>query len=181
MSRVLTFSRYYPSYHPRVGEPTYFVEKFWKAIVMQGISIDPKITNQFVWPDGWLDQAFESKHHTIRAGHRWKAGDWFSPRVWSGTPYRSKQIVIGPDIQVKKTWDFKVTQIKNPFYLNVELNGSMICDIQSNQAFLGGLNKLQTIATNDGLGWEDFQYWFRFGDGKDFDGQIICWNDQIEY
>lgn len=32
MSKVITFSRTFPAYHPRKGEPTYFVEKFWTSI-----------------------------------------------------------------------------------------------------------------------------------------------------
>lgn len=35
MSRVITFSRTYPSYHPKAGQPTYFVEK-----VMNSFHVD---------------------------------------------------------------------------------------------------------------------------------------------
>ena len=31
MSRVMTFSRVFPSYHPRKGDPTYFVEAILNA------------------------------------------------------------------------------------------------------------------------------------------------------
>jgi hypothetical protein len=31
MSRVLTFSRVFPAYHPKAGQPTGFVEKIWKG------------------------------------------------------------------------------------------------------------------------------------------------------
>lgn len=30
--RVTTFSRYFPSYHPRKGEPTNFVFKIWNSV-----------------------------------------------------------------------------------------------------------------------------------------------------
>jgi hypothetical protein len=36
MSKVLTFSRVFPSYHPKAGHPTYFVEKmlqwYWSEV-----------------------------------------------------------------------------------------------------------------------------------------------------
>ena len=33
MSKVITFSRYFPSYHPRKGEPTFFVEKIHWGLI----------------------------------------------------------------------------------------------------------------------------------------------------
>lgn len=62
MSRVITFSRVFPSYHPIIPSAP------------------------------------------VTAG---KVGDKFSPRVWSGKPYRSKMITIAPDIEVKQIWDFE--------------------------------------------------------------------------
>jgi hypothetical protein len=100
MSRVITFSRYFPAHHPRCGESTYFVEKIWASLetsFLDQLADEDRIFN----PRLSLD-VFAPKHHTIRAGHRFKAGDWFSPRVWSGKPYNSKQIQFAPDIQVKK-------------------------------------------------------------------------------
>ena len=29
---VITYSRFFPTYHPRKGEPTFFVEKIWKGL-----------------------------------------------------------------------------------------------------------------------------------------------------
>lgn len=101
------------------------------------------------------------KHHTIRAGHRWKAGDWFSPRVWSGKPYRSKMIQFAPDIQIKKVWDFECDGLDGWY-----MNGSQFNYTWSLQ-----------LAMNDGLTLADMQEWFN----KPFDGQIISWCDSIEY
>lgn len=65
--------------------------------------------------DDW--KSFDPKGHTVRAGHRFKPGDIVSLRVWGNDvnpksgrsgPYHSKQIIIAPDIQVKKTWDFEI-------------------------------------------------------------------------
>jgi len=92
MAKVITFSRTFPTYHPKAGQPTNFVEQFYN-------SIDPyKQTN--VWDRNDLSFINEiamnegrKKHHTIRAGSRWREGEKFSPRIWSGKPYNSKQIV----------------------------------------------------------------------------------------
>lgn len=161
MSKVITFSRFFPSYHPRKGKPTFFVEKILNSVYnpksIHDIPFEvQQIINQLVL----LDR--EEKHHTIRFGHRWKAGDKFSPRVWSDKPYRSKQITFAPDIEIKKVWDIHfdeggVIDI-NGFYTEVEY---------------------ETIATNDGLSFKDFHFWFPIG--KPFTGQIICWNENIEY
>jgi hypothetical protein len=158
MSKVLTFSRYYPSYHPKKGQPTYFVDKIWKGLY--------EINNGDVRSNMKNVHQFDSKYHTIRAGHRFKTGDWFSPRVWSGRPYKSKQIIIAPDIQVKKTWDF---------------------DIEGSDIFLDGRYdftaqgwSLDEVSKNDGLNRSDFLDWFKFTK-QNFHGQIICWNENINY
>ena len=85
MSRVITFSRFFPSYHPRKGEPTYFAQKVLNSV--QDFSL---VTNQLCEAEGFLlgiDKFIEfqiktgfKKHHTIRAGNRWEVGDkFFSP------------------------------------------------------------------------------------------------------
>lgn len=38
MSRVITFSRFFPKTHPKAGNPTFFVEKFWKGLQQIGYS-----------------------------------------------------------------------------------------------------------------------------------------------
>jgi len=145
----------------------------------------PYATEYFKF-DGWnqnnheLLAQMQPKHHTIRAGNRFKVGDKFSPRVWSGKPYQSKQIIIAPDIEVKKVWDFKIQfdadylciSIDNwPFY---EENSTMVTQPEA----------LETLALNDGLTVEDMKAWFGIHPkkkGKNFNGQIICWNENIEY
>lgn len=168
MSKVITFSRTFPSYHPRKGQLTFFVEKILNGIM-------PKQKNGLVYPDTlpahvqniindfqMLCHPDEIKHHTIRAGKRWNVGDWFSPRVWSGKPYNSKQIIIAPDIQIKKIWDFEI-------YDKELLFDGKILDSLTNI----------DCAINDGLEYRDFLDWFQYP--KPFSGQIICWNDKIEY
>lgn len=176
MARVITFSRFFPSYHPRKGEPTFFIERLWKGL-HTGNRLDGEYsvwTNRprlmkagywqlpHMWRDKMNDKEFLPKYHTMRSGNRWKVGDKFSPRIWSGIPRRSKQITVGPDIEIKKIWDVEfdiggVISI-NGFYTEIED---------------------EVFANNDGLSIEDFYGWFP--QGKEFKGQIICWNEKIEY
>lgn len=183
--RVLSFSTKYPSYHPRKGEPTYFVGKIWLGLHQLGID--------FMDSDGWkndmVGQEYNDikwiaknlpKYHTIRSGHRWKAGDWFQPVIWgddinpkSGRsgPYHSKQIKFVPPIEIKKVWDFKIVSsvfyVKNKMHSRMRFAENPYCTL------------IAEIAKNDGLSIRDFLAWFQYP--KSFDGQIICWNDKIEY
>jgi hypothetical protein len=166
MSKVLTFSRVFPSYHPRKGEPTYFVEKITRSLHEQGLKpwdiLNKIFSNEMYY-------ICEAKHHTIRAGHRWKVGDKFSPRVWSGKPYQSKQIIIAPDIEIKKVWDIRIHTIAH--WINYS---GMMFPIDYKE-----------LAKNDGLSTKDFLDWFGNPTQKGFKdvffGQIICWNENIEY
>ena len=138
MAKVITFSRTFPSYHPKKGQETKFVEKFLNGV----------------------------KCHTIRAGNRWNIGDKFSPRFWSGKPYRSPQIIIAADTEIKKVWDFEIKDelmlIDNKFY-----------------CWSSSTALLDKLADNDGLSRVELLDWFKYP--KDFKGQIICWNENINY
>ena len=129
------------------------------------------IVNDFVL----LCSPEDIKSHTIRAGNRWKVGDWFSPRVWSGKPYQSKQIIIAPDIEVKSVQEIKIEVDKDyvcvlidnwPFF---EENKNMVTQIEA----------FETLAKNDGLTLADMKAWFKYP--QSFTGQIICWNENINY
>jgi hypothetical protein len=160
--KVIMFSRYFPKSHPRHGAPTYFVEKIWSAI-------KEPYSNHLDIPDIslWEYLYCKPKNHTVRAGHRFRVGDKFSPRVWSEKPYRSKQLIIAPFIEVKKTFDFEMDL--NGVY---SINGKYIDpEIYS------------VLAQNDGLSEYDMQFWFmpNYAKPKEFKGQIICWNENITY
>lgn len=176
----MTFSRTYPAYHPKAGQPTHFVEKVWKSI--------GRPHSNFVYPEllnTWIsfDDTVIPKHHTIRAGHRWKVGDWFRPVVWGNDinpksgrsgPYQSKMITFAPDAQVKKTWDFDIDG--TDFFI----------DGRHQYALTGDGFDFQKLAANDGLHHVDLHDWFTMSPdfkkkGLHFDGQIICWNESIEY
>ena len=175
MSRVITFSRFFPATHPRKGESTYFVEQIWNSLGIKFPHSDLVIelenintTNLGVAKLYSFINSIETnkvkgfKYHTIRTGNRWKVGDKFSPRVWSGKPYASKQIIISPDIEIKKTWDFECISDGRFF-----LNGKQIDGTSSD------------IPQNDGLSSDDFLSWFPVN--KLFKGQILCWNENIKY
>ena len=169
--RVITFSRYFPSNHPRKGDPTYFVEQICRGI-HEWTTEGKAICNLDVWAGG------KEKHHTIRAGNRWKVGDWFSPRVWSGKPYASKQIQFASDIQIKKIWEFE--------FINSTYNGEFghdkgrwfLIDNIVISDYERGL-----LAKNDGLDEDDFIDWFKCHPKKKetFKGQILCFNESINY
>ena len=169
MSRVITFSRVFPSYHPRAGEPTHFVEKVLKSLYDPAFLLKPPQEFKTV---GGHDitklhlkqpiEVFDPKHHTIRAGHRWKVGDTFSPRVWSGIPYKSKQITFALDIEIKQIWDVEFDE-----------DGSLWIFSDNER----GPEVVEEVAKNDGLTKDDLFAWFN----KPFTGQIICWNENINY
>lgn len=172
MSKVITFSRTFPSYHPKAGQPTFFVEKLWESYqsIQSEVSAiltpiapyiqDYKASNDFNY------KKYGPKHHTIRAGNRFKVGEYFSPRVWSGIPYNSKQIIIAPDIEVVKTFTFQINKW-----------GSIIIGSKPYSYF-------GEVCKNDGLEPPDFLNWFKIKYdtiNKPFTGQIICWDKNIEY
>lgn len=189
--KVLTFSRNFPSYHPKAGQPTDFVNKIWEGIwqgklaptsaMWQPCDLDKedivRLEQEFENYYQYLPRVknYTPKFHTIRAGNRWKVGDWFCMKVWgtdvnpkSGRsgPYHSKQIVISPPMQVKKVWEIVIVP-------------------QDRLLVIDGLNyyplaydeTIALLAENDGLSSEDLLEWFK----KPLTGQIICWNESIEY
>lgn len=171
MTKVITFSRYFPKYHPKAGQPTYFVEQIYNSIYRDKSgdwSDAPGDTSNYVVE---LEHTILGrKHHTIRQGNRFKVGDKFSPRVWSGKPYRSPQIIIAPDIEVVKEYKFKIEII-------------LLEDGYATKMFIGNSRvdplKLTEVSKNDGLDYRDFLHWFQYP--KSFSGQIICWNKDIIY
>lgn len=180
MSRVITFSRNFPKGHARAGEPTYFMEKIWKSLLERGQPMISGIGNNDLSYDYFNNhqQELQTKKHTIRRGHRWKAGDVFSPRVWSGVPYRSRQIIIAPDIKIVRADKIQILST-GEININVQaffyINGRLF-------DFLDGKREniyLTDLAKNDGLSREDFISWFGIGLAKQktFSGQIIIWDD----
>lgn len=187
MSKVITYSRTFPTYHPKAWQPTYFVEKFYNSFSVDALGarfFEDKEEelwdlNRHLPYDVYMDfrdglvrgrtEKFAPKHHTIRSGSRWKVGDKFSPRVWSGRPYNSKQIILAPDIEIKRLWDFEISNA------DILLDGRIILD----RTDIDYHTALGAIAENDGLTTEDLMEWFRYP--QQFKGQIICWSDTVNY
>lgn len=165
--KVLTFSRKFPAYHPKAGQPTFFIEKLWQSFFELGLSYNtPDILSEELETFSNPSHFITAKSHTIRSGNRWKVGDKFSPRVWSGKPYVSKQITIAPDIEIKKIWTFELINVAEGI-TDGFINGNKMVNPMA-----------EIISKNDGLSFSDFRHWFG---KKNFEGQIICWNDKIEY
>lgn len=176
--RVITFSTKFPAKHPKKGQQTFFVEQILNEVCLKGKNgivdinwLDKPIRD--IVNDFFLLSGEIKKKHTIRAGNRWKVGDYFSPRVWSGKPYASKQIQFLPAIQIKKIFSFKI--FFEPYHkATFFINGKEIVDG----------NLIEQIAINDGLQYLDFFDWFNIHPkGKEFkfDGQILCWDEKINY
>lgn len=185
-------SRFFPSHHPRKGQPTYFVEKVWSAnVIPERIDLaqilkwnQKQIDNpkskltagvvQIFWDNAITSSVYEPKGHTIREGHNVKVGDTVEFYIWSGKPYNSPQIVVTPRIPVLKTWDIILEAGAENYHRldNITIND----DFTDNEILL-------EIAKNDGLSFEDFEQWFQPANmnHEEFRGQIICWNDSINY
>lgn len=161
MSKVIMFSKEFPKYHPRAGQPTEFLQKLLTGfLLIKKRNIE--VFQEFGLADHEGNILYKPKFHTIRAGHRWKKGDAFYPRQWSTKPYRSSQIEIWPDMIIENVFDFSIVG-KGYFFLNginFEIEDSL-------------------IPMNDGLSTEDFLNWFP--QINDFDGQLICWNPKLTY
>ncbi len=111
------------------------------------------------------------KYHTIRRGRKRKVGDKFSPRVWSGKPRQSKQIIIAEDVEIKMVIDIESWNNENGVpHIGIRLNENT-----------HELLSVGEVAYNDGLSYEDFKDWFKLKKGEVFIGQIIAWNDSICY
>ena len=177
---VITFSRVFPSYHPKKGQPTFFVEKIIKGLdQVKYIELPKNILP--IFDEDFYNNFAIPKHHTIRSGKRWKAGDKFSPRVWGNDinpksgrsgPYHSQQLQFTPDIEIKKVWDFEMDL--NGIY---SIDGKYIdYDTEYGVEF--------ELAKNDGFSnIEDLFNWLmpNYDKPVEFSGQIICWNENINY
>lgn len=165
MSKVIMVSRTFPAYHPRKGQPTYFIEKIWKSLLNMDADVADhiyevgKILPNYQYADDVLMAVDNSipKNHTIRNGKRWHTGDKASLRVWSGLPYRSPQITIAPEVELIVK-DIEITKL--------------------GQIFIDGIDKFHMVeaielAKNDGLSPVDFLLWI----GYPFSGQILIWNN----
>ena len=187
MSKVITFSRTFPAYHPKAGQLTHFVNKIINGLTEMNFNFDDG--NFPAWNEDFCNNlnfaTTNTKFHTIRSGNRWKVGDKFSPRVWgtdinpvSGRsgPYHSKQIIIAPDIEIKKVWDIEFRI--DPFLPPEEA----VLLLKVDGHYMTPEIYIPMMAKNDGLTLDEFINWFTpKPEMVNFSGQIICWNENINY
>lgn len=181
MAKIISFSTVFPCYHKRKGDATYFVEKFLKSNKIEYNYCVHEHSLHSFWSlnrgkeelvEDFISFNFhdpfyyEPKNHTIRAGKRFKAGEYFSPRIWSGRPYFSKTITIAPDTLIVKTYDFEIKD--GLIYINNQL-----------YAYSSSTEQLDILAKNDGLSQIDLLDWFKYP--KNFSGQVIIWSNEVNY
>lgn len=174
MPKVITFSTRFPSYHPKKGEPTYFVEKFLKGLPDGTWETKSDLVSELPLAlDIWAK--LQPKYHTIRAGKRWKTGDWCSPRVWGNDinpksgrsgAYHSKQIILTSDIQIVKVYDIVVVVKDKHIFIDD------VCFYDESYDSI-----ISDLARNDGLTVKELEAWFN----KPMEGQIIVWNNKVFY
>ena len=183
MARVITFSRVYPAYHHKAGQPTYFVEKVVNSLLPISKAEELMAYYYENMPDDiQIDSlaGFLPKHHTIRKGSRWKKGDYFSPRIWTGRPYASQQLAFAPDVKIKNVWDFEIRcKLPKRYYLLINKKEILIGDPKLPLS-ISASKKLKKLAQNDGLSVSDLLDWFQYPkeSGK---MQIICWDSNVKY
>lgn len=175
--KTILFSRHFPKGHPKAGQPTWFVEKVEACLadIIPGWEMSKTFTLH-EWEPYY--NCTMPKGHTIRVGSRWKVGDMASLRVWSGAPYRTKQIEFA-QVEVKKVWQIEIYQ--NEQYWQFNLDGKQV---NWEQPDFNIDQFVDELAKNDGLTTADFLNWFTVHPKKKdavFRGQIICWNAAINY
>lgn len=173
MARVIILSRTFPAYHPKAGQPTYFVEALYKALfVMKVIPSELGDTYSYkMFNDGF------AKQHTIRIGRRWKSGDKASLRCWSGKPYASKQIkLVESDVVISRVVDITIDYDLRSICVHKRTGYESHWSVNHSNYYI---NKL---AANDGLTVSELIDWFQFGKKKGkVDAQILIWGSVSDY
>jgi hypothetical protein len=172
MAKVITLSRQFPSYHPKAGQETHFVENAWRSLFHKVIlGIGNPIGLEVEYQSFLSENHIRPKHHTVRLGRRWKDGDMASLRVWSEKPYNSPQIKICQDVKLRVV-DI-VLDFKNGLIYRPMSDGSK-----------KAISALE-LSINDGLTFQDFQDWFQVEKnqkkGIAVEAQILIWGDVKEY
>jgi hypothetical protein len=152
--KVIMIAKRFMKGHPREGEPTFF-----ETNILNG-----------------------KKKHTIRAGNRIEKGEIVSLRTWLSKPYRSKQREFA-QVLVSRVWPITIKPNTEPYS---EQNFSIHIGDRYVAYWKPGTtaNITQTeLAKNDGLSKKDFLSWFGLDKKviKPFVGQIICWDEKVNY
>lgn len=178
----LKFMSHWPArMHHKPGNPTYFVDKVYKSLLLNSkvttdIASDyfNDVISTYLSHNHYVDfKKIIPKHHTIRSGQRWKKGDKIHFQQWAGKPYKSKCIQFAPVLECVSVQKISIHWYEDP----PEYHPWVSVDVDNfNQSANAGLDEgsLGRLALNDGFNSvEDFLKYFN----EDFEGQIIHWTN----
>lgn len=175
MSKITTFSRTFPAYHAKKGQPTFFVEGILTQLGVEYTSDDYfewlrenniGINSTFLcafWKG--LVPNIPPKSHTIRDHKRpLKVAEFINPVCWASKPYNKTpegywQIKFAPDVEVKKTWDIRF--VTEPDDRDSDWSFVDFKEKQYTAYGYGGYDEeiMVKLAKNDGLEIRDFYDW----------------------
>ena len=203
MTKVLTFSRTFPAFHPKAGQPTYFVEK-----ILNSISAD---TTYFIAECEWC--GWRGMSSLLKGGSAIAdTGDFddgVCPKCGSNkvddseecslgiTYYNQSDLVYPKHHTIRAGNNWKVGDMFSPrawsgkpynspqITIAPDIRVEKVWDAEVDEDLclwiIGGDENdgdiLDKVALNDGLELQDLLSWFN----KPMVGQIICWNKKIEY
>ena len=149
-------------FNTKIGDwETYFPEKIIESLLRDGVKIVE--WGPYIGPGSkygsYIIGSKRSKPHTIRNGHRWRAGMLIHFVTGNRTKNRLQFAPVIPAVSVQEI------VIENEFYdYVVKVDGKKLSK-----------SKIKALALNDGFDSVE-QFWDYFG-MKDFKGQIIHWTE----
>lgn len=177
-------ARNFPSYHPKKGKETFFVEKIMHSLFCTENAkalLSPKEIK--VQISNIMRYSFRPKHTTIRATKRFKRGDVINLKVWASRPYHSPQVTFASNVKLSEVYDIRME--KNNDIFDIYIDNQLIYRESIGHLFITAPDYLYRHADMDGLSTIDMLYWFKLDklnkakDGVFFDGQVICWSKPI--
>lgn len=191
MSKIITtFSRKFPTHHPRKGVDTFFCEQIYNSIGINYCKQDELLSSLQKWnpsqPDYILIEFIQSlipfisetdqKHHTIRNGYRAKIGDQIKPCIWlfpGGRFAKGNQMIqFAPLLEIKSIYNFEMDHIG---FFSINKRPYLLPEHAA---------EINQLAKNDGLKMQEFYDWFTTSPGirnTEFQGQIRVWNKELKY
>lgn len=165
---TLPFKTHFPKDIPLIGKkPTFFIERIWYSL---GENNYPKEYEEMrtIYQDRFGDfncgGYYIPKHHTIRAGNRFKEGDKLHMVINNRTKNRFQ---FCPVLEVKSVQDVFMSCFKSELEIDIDDRYRYYTDKEK-------------LALNDGFkSYEEFEAYFKYIMRKErtFSGQIIHWTD----
>jgi len=202
MNHRKPLSRHFPAYHPKAGQPTYFVERLWNSLHRQTGVFSTNIYSIIE-----LNRAsIENPKTSLKAEHVYDFWKTVLMEYSDKVGYKNHTIRhLADPVKHPKSKPVKVGDTVTFFiwsgkpYESPQINVAVIDVTQvhkfhteiSKGTMYGFLNgKLVTdqmareLAANDGLSVADMDAWFAVHPRLEknlFNGQIICWSDKVKY